>query len=194
MINSGREYWPESTKKTNMDRLHNWLRDHLNQSKTLHVSQDLLNVCRLAQYWSYCQHDPHRCRLTNPGSKSKFIQKELLQHACLQSYQWTLGIQRILPRRPPSKVQDLMKTLKELDHIQLCRIRYSGYEYSRHCLLDRWKISLGGKCLVEYCFFGGNVSVENVHWEIFGGKLWGKCHILYPLIPLLFKNTANRVS
>ena len=112
-----------------MDRLHNWLRDHLNQSKTLHVSQDLLNVCRLAQYWSYCQHDPHRCRLTNPGSKSKFIQKELLQHACLQSYQWTLGIQRILPRRPPSKVQDLMKTLKELDHIQLCRIRYSGYEY-----------------------------------------------------------------
>ena len=131
LINSGREYWPESTKKTNMDRLHNWLRDHLNQSKTLHVSQDLLNVCRLAQYWSYCQHDPHRCRLTNPGSKSKFIQKELLQHACLQSYQWTLGIQRILPRRPPSKVQDLMKTLKELDHIQLCGIRYSGYEYSR---------------------------------------------------------------
>ena len=130
-----------------MDRLHNWLRDHLNQSKTLHVSQDLLNVCRLAQYWSYCQHDPHRCRLTNPGSKSKFIQKELLQHACLQSYQWTLGIQRILPRRPPSKVQDLMKTLKELDHIQLCRIRYLGYEYSRHCLLDRWKISLGGKFL-----------------------------------------------
>ena len=27
------------------------------------------------------------------------------QHACLQSYQWTLGIQRILPRRPPSNVR-----------------------------------------------------------------------------------------
>ena len=33
----------------------------------------------------------------------------LPQHACLQSYQWTLGIQRILPQRPPSKVHQFKK-------------------------------------------------------------------------------------
>ena len=50
--------------------------------------------------------------------------------------------------------------------------------------VDRWKIGLGGKCLVEFCL------VKKFWWNIFGGHLWRKCHIWYPWTPC-FSNIAR---
>ena len=72
------EYWWEPANKIcKMDRLHNWLRDHLNQSKTLQVRfvQCLVSTPILDQQQ---QLSTMRCKLSDSGSKVKFTSSACL--------------------------------------------------------------------------------------------------------------------
>ena len=79
-----------------MDRLHNWLRDHLNQSKTLHV-----RFSQLSAVWpnigipppAIC---PQQCKLSDPGNKVKF--KERTSSACLSP---VIPVDHWYPTDPP---------------------------------------------------------------------------------------------